>query len=45
MFSRVIASGVLLFAAAVQAQTMDPATRALIENLQARIDSLEQRLA
>jgi hypothetical protein len=38
-------AGLVLFAAAARAQTPDPATRALIEKLQQRIESLEQRLA
>src|SRR5690348_11102170 len=45
MMSKVIMAGLLLMAGSGRAQTMDPATRILIENLQERIDGLEKRLA
>src|SRR5216110_3605559 len=45
MNSRVLLGALVLFAACATAQTMDPATRALIERLQDRIDGLEKRIA
>jgi hypothetical protein len=45
MICRLLVAGLVLLAAGARAQTLDPATRALIERLQQRIDSLEQRLA
>ena len=45
MMSKVVMAGLLVMAATARAQTMDPATRTLIEKLQERIDGLEKRLA
>ena len=45
MIRRIVVAGLLVLAGRAQAQTPDPATRALLEKMQARIDSLEKRLA
>jgi hypothetical protein len=45
MIRRLMLVGLVLTAPCAVAQSMDPATRALIEKLQQRVDSLEKRLA
>jgi hypothetical protein len=45
MIRRLMLVGLVLTAPCAMAQSMDPATRALIEKLQQRVDSLEKRLA
>ena len=45
MICRLMLAGLVLTAPGAMAQSMDPATRALIEKLQQRVDSLEKRLA
>jgi hypothetical protein len=45
MIGRVMFAGLVLLVSGAGAQSMDPATRALIEKLQQRIDGLEKRLA
>src|SRR4051812_4764646 len=45
MIRSLILAGMMVVAGRAQSPGPDPATRALIEKLQARIDSLEKRLA
>jgi hypothetical protein len=45
MIRRIVVAGLLVLTNRAQSQTTDPATRALLEKMQARIDSLEKRLA
>jgi hypothetical protein len=45
MMRRIVVAGLLVLASRAQSQQPDPATRALLEKMQARIDSLEKRLA
>ncbi len=45
MTCRLLFAGLILLVSTARTQSMDPATRALIEKLQARIDSLEKRVA
>jgi hypothetical protein len=45
VIGRLLAAGLILMVPGAGAQTMDPATRALIEKMQQRIDGLEKRLA
>ena len=45
MTYRLWIAGFLALAALARGQTMDPATRALVEKLQSRIDALEKRLS
>jgi hypothetical protein len=45
VIGRLLAAGLILMVPSAGAQAMDPATRALIEKMQQRIDGLEKRLA
>lgn len=45
MICRVLVAGIVLLVSGARAQSMDPATRELIEKMQQRIEGLEKRLA